>query len=87
MKTRIQSAMIAALVLLGPAVGVAEEKPWQALRTVAATPMDSEEMSVVTGKATMSLFDWAKTYGTMSQYGGGTVYIWTSSSLTTTSVK
>jgi hypothetical protein len=65
------AAVVGALLLMGPAVGVgmAEEKPagpavgvhsatnnsWRALSAVQATPLAAEEMDAVTGKNTAVL--------------------------------
>jgi len=81
MRIATLAAMVgASLVLLGPAVGMAEEKPWQALQAVAAAPMNPAEMSAVTGKG--NLFTFLASNGTTGTIGTSTLTFWASGSLT-----
>jgi len=80
MKRISVAALAGALLLVGPAVGVsrAADAPWQALNAVQATALDADEMNGVSGKATMSLFDFLKQNGQSYSVGTGSVMVWTS---------
>jgi len=76
------SSVVVALCLVGPGVGVgvAEDKDWHTLGAVRATPMNMQEMSVVTGKVAEvgSLFDFVMRNGQAFMVGEGTVLFWAS---------
>jgi len=77
MKIRTLAAIVgAALLFVGPTVGMAEEKPWQALQAVAAAPMNPDEMNAVTGKG--NLFTFLASSGTQYSFGTSTVMFWAS---------
>jgi hypothetical protein len=93
MRTRNLAALVGALLLMGPAVGVgiAAEKPvgpavsvrsatnntWQAVSAVPATPMVAADMDAVTGKGT-NIFAFLQQYGTSMRIGSLNVMVWTS---------
>ena len=80
-KTFIGTAALAASIIVGPAVGssVAEDKVWQTLKAISATPMSAHDMYAVKGK--ISLADYLAAYLVKTtttgvkvfSLGGGTV--------------